>query len=373
MYLKTKIFKYATTSPTISTEIFLTMIRTSFSSVRNLLIDLSSHVGVYSIWYWIIYKDSGEIIQPPMILLVPVAGTPVGSSCYLSTKESLWFPKELVMADNMVDTNGRFKPNEKWMNKFVFHENEIPKIIHQIWTGGEEDLRHFQQNLPPTDKRHHFLKWSKTWPALHPEWKYILWDLQSMRNFVAKNYQPFLDDYDSFDMDIKRTDFFRILILFHVGGVYIDIDFEALQPMDELLSANKFDIYLAEHETDYQRDGVKGEWPNAWMASIRFHPLWWIMLIEYIRRKTCSRTATYRHYGPHCFTVVQFYIEKFSSTQLYSYKPIHFYPVQPLNKTSMRLDALCIASDSCEMYPPPSQPITTLQPGCRWWMVMSSF
>ena len=328
---------------------------TSFSSVRNLFIDLSSHVGVYSIWYWIIYKDSGEIIQPPMILLVTRwPARLLEAAVYLSTKESLWFPKELVMADNMVDTNGRFKPNEKFMNKFVFHENEIPKIIHQIWTGGEEELRQFQQNLAPTDKRHHFLKWSKTWPALHPEWKYFLWDLQSMRNFVAKNYQPFLDDYDSFDMDIKRTDFFRILILFHVGGVYIDIDFEALQPMDELLSANKFDIYLAEHETDYQRDGVKGEWPNAWMASIRFHPLWWLMLTEYIRRKNLQPHGYVTDItGPHAFTeVVQFYIEKFSTTQLYSYKPIHFYPVQPLNKTSMRLDALCIASDSCrEMYP----------------------
>ena len=210
-------------------------------------------------------------------------------------------------------------------------------------------MRQFQQNLAPTDKRHHFLKWSKTY-YITPEWKYFLWDLQSMRNFVAKNYQPFLDDYDSFDMDIKRTDFFRILILFHVGGVYIDIDFEALQPMDELLSANKFDIYLAEHETDYQRDGVKGEWPNAWMASIRFHPLWWLMLTEYIRRKNLQPHGYVTDItGPHAFTeVVQFYIEKFSTTQLYSYKPIHFYPVQPLNKTSMRLDALCIASDSCK-------------------------
>ena len=85
-----------------------------------------------------------------------------------------------------------------------------------------------------------------------------------MRDFVATNYKFFVKDYDSFDMDIKRTDFFRILILFHMGGVYIDIDFEALIPMDtSLLASDKFDIYLAEHVTSYERDGLKGEWPEV--------------------------------------------------------------------------------------------------------------
>ena len=115
-----------------------------------------------------------------------------------------------------------------YIETFIYHEHKIPYIIHQIWTGGLEELIKFQNDLPSTNKRHHFLKWSKTWPKLHPTWKYYLWDLRSMREFIEINYNFFLDDYDGFDMDIKRTDFFRILILFHMGGIYIDIDFEAL-------------------------------------------------------------------------------------------------------------------------------------------------
>ena len=242
-----------------------------------------------------------------------------------------------------------------YIETFIYHEHKIPYIIHQIWTGGLEELIKFQNDLPSTNKRHHFLKWSKTWPKLHPTWKYYLWDLRSMREFIEINYNFFLDDYDGFDMDIKRTDFFRILILFHMGGIYIDIDFEALISMENsLISSDKFDIYLAEHVTNYEKNGIKGEWPNAWMASIKNHPLWWFLLVEYIRRKNKQPHGYVTDItGPHAFTeVIQYYMYRYPSILLHSFKPIKFYPVIPLNKTSMKLDSICIASDSCkEMYP----------------------
>lgn len=93
-------------------------------------------------------------------------------------------------------------------------EVRIPKIIHQIWIGS-----------PLPEKYHSFIL---SWQKHHPEWTYILWDDETIANLHLINQ----DQYDASTNFGQKADIARYEILYRFGGVYIDIDFECLRPLD---------------------------------------------------------------------------------------------------------------------------------------------
>lgn len=90
----------------------------------------------------------------------------------------------------------------------------IPKIIHQIWIGSP---------LPED-----YLPLIKTWQELHPDWEYILWDDVMIEGLDLVNKAQ----YDASTNYGQKADIARYEILYRFGGVYVDIDFECLQPFD---------------------------------------------------------------------------------------------------------------------------------------------
>ena len=93
----------------------------------------------------------------------------------------------------------------------------IPKIIHQIWIGGE---------VPEV-----FKKYMETWQALHPDWEYILWTDEKVKELFPLYNQQFYDQNDG--MGVK-SDLLKWEIIYRFGGVYTDVDFECLRPLDQL-------------------------------------------------------------------------------------------------------------------------------------------
>lgn len=90
----------------------------------------------------------------------------------------------------------------------------IPKIIHQIWIGS-----------PLPNK---YLPLIASWQRYHPDWEYILWDDAMIDAFGLTNK----DQYDASKNYGQKADIARYEILYRLGGVYVDIDFECLRPMD---------------------------------------------------------------------------------------------------------------------------------------------
>lgn len=136
---------------------------------------------------------------------------------------------------------------------------EIPKIIHQIWSN-----KYFP--LPNA-----FVKLSQTWKELHPNWQYIFWDDIKIANFIEMNFPQYLNSYHSFSYDIQRWDAIRYLILYKMGGLYVDFDYECLENIEPLLLKNccfamepEGHVFIKEHEGKY--------FNNALMASIPNHP-----------------------------------------------------------------------------------------------------
>lgn len=103
---------------------------------------------------------------------------------------------------------------------------KIPKIIHQIWSEKHQPILKF------------FLILAGTWKEKHPDWKYIHWNENDMNTFMQKEFPHLCDLYYSLPFDIQRWDAIRFLILYKMGGMYADFDYECLENMEPLLKNN---------------------------------------------------------------------------------------------------------------------------------------
>ena len=72
-----------------------------FKEVQGIKTHLTSHLGLYTIWYWVIdIEKNGEIIQPPIISIFTRWPTRLlEAGIYLPTNESNRFP------------NGKYPPS----------------------------------------------------------------------------------------------------------------------------------------------------------------------------------------------------------------------------------------------------------------------
>jgi mannosyltransferase OCH1-like enzyme len=123
----------------------------------------------------------------------------------------------------------------------------IPKLLHQTAKTADipERWRGYQQKLR----------------ALHPDWEYRLWTDADNLEFVKREYPDFYDVFVKLPKNIMRADVIRYLLLYRLGGLYMDLDYEMLRPFD-----------LLEHEAvlPWEIDGERIG--NALMAAVPGHP-----------------------------------------------------------------------------------------------------
>lgn len=51
-----------------------------------------------------------------------------------------------------------------------------------------------------------------------------LWTDADAREFIEKEYPWFLETFDGYPFNIQRADSIRYFVLYHFGGIYIDLD-----------------------------------------------------------------------------------------------------------------------------------------------------
>lgn len=112
-------------------------------------------------------------------------------------------------------------------------QNNIPKIIHQLWIGDKP---------PPS-------KWMSTWKELNTEFEYNLWDYKKLSKEKFYN-QKLIDHMPELN---GKADIMRYEILYKYGGFFLDADSECLQPLD--LEFCNFDS-LACYENEKIRGGL---------------------------------------------------------------------------------------------------------------------
>ncbi|MDR2773644.1 MAG: glycosyl transferase [Tannerella sp.] len=133
---------------------------------------------------------------------------------------------------------------------------KIPKIIHQIY----ED-----PDIPEC-----LLEIAETWKQHHPGWEYRFWNKPAIERFMESVCPEYVSRYNAFPFDVQRWDAIRYLILYYQGGLYADIDYECLEPLDALLYGSSCCMGLEPpaNAIRYNMPYIVG---NALMASIPGH------------------------------------------------------------------------------------------------------
>lgn len=88
-------------------------------------------------------------------------------------------------------------------------QHKIPKVIHQTWKN---------EQIPEGWK-----KAVESWKSL-PNYTYILWTDKDCLDFIEINYSWFIETYNNYPYNIQRIDAVRYFILYHYGGIYVDMD-----------------------------------------------------------------------------------------------------------------------------------------------------
>jgi len=122
-----------------------------------------------------------------------------------------------------------------------FQSNKIPKIIHQTYPTKNinSDIQNNINNLK----------------NLNPDYEYILYDDNDIINFIKNNYsEHILNTYNSINPEYgpARADYFRYLLMYKKGGIYLDIKSSCDRPFDLII--NKNDEFILTHW------GYKGSW-----------------------------------------------------------------------------------------------------------------
>ena len=102
-------------------------------------------------------------------------------------------------------------------------QNQIPKIIHYCWFGGNP--------LPDMAK-----KCIASWRKFLPDYEIKEWNEQ--------NFDVNMSLYTTEAYRLKKyayvSDYARFWILYHFGGIYFDTDVEVIRPLDDIVARGTF-------------------------------------------------------------------------------------------------------------------------------------
>ncbi len=100
----------------------------------------------------------------------------------------------------------------------------IPRLISQTWRS---------RDLPDAARQ-----LSERWRQLNPEFRWRLFDDSAAEAVVAAVAPAALAAYRAFPFAVMRADLFRYAVMLRDGGLYLDMDMEALKPIGSLLDGH---------------------------------------------------------------------------------------------------------------------------------------
>ena len=169
-----------------------------------------------------------------------------------------------LMAHQLHEEGNNVKPDTKSdirNSNDKFTDSLIPKIIHQSWK--TNDIPHDIYKK----------EWIDSWLKKNPDWEYKLWTDEDNRNLIKEHYPQYLDLYDSYQTGVSKADIARYFYMHKYGGVYVDLDFKCLKPLDELLNGEV--ILLGKQKMKKSGGEIeKNVIPNAFKYSIPEQKFW---------------------------------------------------------------------------------------------------
>lgn len=90
--------------------------------------------------------------------------------------------------------------------------------IHQMHGGPEKDVPWLLAQMRATVVRH------------NPDAEHRYWSDADLRGLLADDYPALLPMFETALLGVQRSDLARLVVLHRFGGVYVDLDIEALRP-----------------------------------------------------------------------------------------------------------------------------------------------
>lgn len=140
-------------------------------------------------------------------------------------------------------------------------------------------------------------------------WKYVRWGLVEARKFLTSHYPCFLPILDlNTPFPVMKCDFFRYLVMYHFGGVYFDLDFVPIKPIDQLLEdlERRRVLFFPTNKTS-PSIVLTEEWENSvefsgslhngiLISNVAKHPFW-LQLIMQVYDTLCVKCESPSNYN----------------------------------------------------------------------------
>lgn len=132
---------------------------------------------------------------------------------------------------------------------------------------------------------------------LNPEYEYHLFDDEDIKAFILEHYGEVIWGYYQRIAPIygaARADFFRYLLVYQLGGVYLDIKSSLDKPLKEVLRVeDKFILTHWDNRSGEQYEGIgiyselgslpRGEYIQWSIASVAGHPFLRAVILQMLR------------------------------------------------------------------------------------------
>ena len=139
----------------------------------------------------------------------------------------------------------------------------VPHHLHQSWKTAA---------IPSV-----WAPYVRSWVKLHPRWSYTFYSDEALQRFMAAELPEFLGSFEACD-PICKADLSRLGLMYVFGGVYADMDFEALKAFDSLVDPPSPHEALLAKEPELHARLLEGKNEsfvcNALLVSRPGHPFW---------------------------------------------------------------------------------------------------
>lgn len=168
--------------------------------------------------------------------------------------------------------------------------DKIPKIIHQIY-----HLPEHHDDFPPEVRKN-----INSVKRLNHGWDHRLYDANDIEDYIQEHFPNLLKFYQKINPSYfaARADFFRYLVIYNEGGVYLDIKANMSKPLDEIIDSD--DQYVLSHWPRSYPKIMRGQHPGItnpigelqqWhISAVPGHPL-----LKSVIENVCNNIA---HYNP---------------------------------------------------------------------------
>jgi mannosyltransferase OCH1-like enzyme len=194
----------------------------------------------------------------------------------IDSSEKIMKKKKLYLERNPVYVNLFHEFYDKAVLEAVQSEvthARIPKIIHQICLDSRVSLK-FRDSI-------------ESWMRLEG-WEYRLWTEEKIKQLKMYNQ----DLYESCKNPIEKSDMARLEILSKFGGVFVDMNYECVNPQIFEELHQKFDFYIGFNPVEHGKINMF-QVSNAIIGSVPFHPLVQDLIIN-----LKSSYLAYKNYSP---------------------------------------------------------------------------